>query len=211
MTTQVLKYGYSFAVPGWTSYLLESYPPIERIVNANPGGVFGVPQFRDPKTGEIVIEGRRGIGGSTRTDYDISQYRGLPKDRIVQLLNTVGVTVKLIDTMRNLQYSHEQMGKKVTEMVGIIGQINNELSRMEKEGQQETDEYKRLQLKKVHAIDATVQIDAELLRLTKMMQEKGVKPSEVLDELDSFGDELFKIKLEQQDTERLVNKYKDMY
>ena len=176
-----------FNLPYEVEYVLTAYPPIQRLKDINPGGVFGRPEFRDPKTGEIIISSQPGVFGSRRVDFDISKYRGEKRDLIVNTLRNFGFNVKIIDTARNLQYNFTQSKRLYEQTKKDVGKLRNDLTLEYLKGDEDVrnspDFQRRLELFN-DRVSQMAQLGRDTLVIADMMQERGIKPTESFENID---------------------------
>ena len=175
-----------FNLPYEVEYVLTSYPPLQRLKDANPGDIFGRPEFRDPKTGEVLISSKPGLFGSRRVDFDISKYRSEKRDLIVNVLRNFGFNVKIIDTGRNLQYSFSESKRLYEQTQKDVGRLRNDLTLeylKDNDVKFSEDFNRRLELFN-DRVTQMAQLGRDTLVIANMMQERGIKPTESFENID---------------------------
>lgn len=175
-----------FGLPYEAEYVLSMYPPIQRAIDSNPFEIFGRPEFRDPKTGEVVIESKAGLFGSRRVDFDISQYRQEKRDKMIRAVGLLGFSIKLIDTSRNMQYNFSESNRLYKQTKADVSKLRNDLTLeyINGESAKFSEDYeRRLELYNTK-VEQLAQLGRDTMIIAGMMQERGIKPTEVFDKID---------------------------
>jgi len=175
-----------FGLPNEAEYVLSMYPPVRKIIDDNPFEIFGRPEFRDTKTGEVIIESKPGLFGSRRVDFDISQYRGEKRDWMIKAVNTLGFKMKLIDTSRNMQYSFTKSKGLYTQTRTDVAKLRNDLTLEYLNGEADKfpeDFARRLDVfnDKVYQLAA---LGRDTMVIAGLLADRGIKPTESLNKLD---------------------------
>lgn len=175
-----------FGMSPTAEYILSSYPPFEKLIQSNPGGLLGIPEFRDPHTGKVIIPARPGIFGSRRVDFDISKYEHSKRGFIIRALRFMGLNIKLIDIGRNLQYNFSQTRDLYTETRADLGRMHNDIvedyvkgndKKFPKDFERRLNHYNDLVLQ-------NAQLHSDAMRLAVMMKRLHIKPTESFEAIE---------------------------
>jgi hypothetical protein len=176
----------AFGVHPYTEYVLSAYPLLGAIIRSNAFGWLGTPEFKDPKTGEVIIPAKSGVLGSNRVDYDITKYENDKQALIIRGLKVLGFNVKVIDVGRNMQWNFSESNQLYNEAKSQISNLRRNLVEGYLKGEHEDSpkEYKRRLDTYNDRVIQAIQLRADTMRLGAMMKEKGIKPTETFDKIE---------------------------
>jgi len=179
-----LETGSRTGLPWQAEYLLSTYPPFDAMMRTNPFELLGTPEFRDPKTLEVIIPGRPGLLGNRRVDYDPSKYQNTWG--AVNILRRIGLNIKIIDTARNLQYNYSKAERAYNLLKSDIGSLQKELTLMDMKGERETYtlEWQQKQKQFETKVYQLMYMQKDLMVMQEYMKYRNVKPTEVIKFID---------------------------
>jgi hypothetical protein len=201
-----------FGVSPYVEYVLSSYPPLGKLINSNAFGWAGTPEFRDPKTGDVVIPAKPGVLGSRRVDFDITKYENDKQALVLRGLKVLGFNVNVVDVGRNLQWNFSESNSLYNQARSQLGTLQDNLTEAYLKGEHETSpqEFKRrLDLYNERVLQMT-QLRADTIRLAAMMEKRGIKPTESFEQLEREVLDEFKVDFTNDQIKSILNDDLDM-
>lgn len=181
-----------------TRHFLEQIPLLDFTNTANPGKVFGQAEMYDARGNKIREAVPALITGARRTDKDRRtddlQFSSETQQEALKLArNVIGANIAVVDTAVNMQYTEKDIEFTLND---LKAGINKATAAYELEHFKLPEDEKRRRSDEIRkTMRYAAQLNWELVRVRKFMDENKIPRAEVFKELD---------KLQRKDNQRLM-------